>query len=205
MFYTQNEIDLIEEKWAFHLYGRSAFMSRDDFLQLQDWAKMGIPAEVIVNAISAYFRRRSQRNKKTSFVKLNYLSNDVDQEMKKHLTIFKEKSIVDNNNKDWDLVNKPARFDSHLKFLYEKFKNIQAVKPPLDAPDFLDYFTLEQQAAKDLVKYAERYVKPELELLKQSLYKRLLAANIPEDTIIWDRAWEQHWMHTICTELNIAL
>ena len=38
MPFTREELDWMEAEWAFHLHGRSAFMSREDFLQLQVWA-----------------------------------------------------------------------------------------------------------------------------------------------------------------------
>ena len=51
MPYTREELDWMEAEWAFHLHGRSAFMRREDFLQLQAWAGAGVPADAIVNAM----------------------------------------------------------------------------------------------------------------------------------------------------------
>ena len=77
MAYTREELDWMEAEWAFHLHGRSAFMSREDFLQLQAWAGEGVPADAIVNAMDAYFARREKRAKARAFVALEHLAKDV--------------------------------------------------------------------------------------------------------------------------------
>jgi len=76
MLYTREELDWMEAEWAFHLHGRSAFMSREDFLQLQVWAGEGVPADAIVNAMETYFTRRAKRAKARSFVALDHLAKD---------------------------------------------------------------------------------------------------------------------------------
>ncbi|HWQ10839.1 MAG TPA: hypothetical protein VN436_17080, partial [Holophaga sp.] len=63
MTYTREELDWIEAEWAYHLHGRSAFLSREDFAQLLVWGEGGVAAELIVNAMEAYFERRAKRPK----------------------------------------------------------------------------------------------------------------------------------------------
>ena len=71
MTYTREELDWIEAEWAYHLHGRSAFLSREDFVQLMEWNGQGVAADAIVNAMESYFERRAKRAKPRTFVGLS--------------------------------------------------------------------------------------------------------------------------------------
>ena len=201
MFYSREELDWIEREWAFHLHGRSAFMSREDFLQLQLWANDKVPADVIVNAMDAYFKRRAKRPNKNSFVALEYLKSDVSKAMQLRLALDQVDQIK--HHATWDTVAEPTRSDLRCRSLFDAWKHMQTKIPPLDSPDFLHYFDAEQKAFKELVSQAEPYLGTKAELLKQDLKTRLINSKLVEGTIIWRRAWEHNWMRIVCETLGI--
>ena len=82
MSYTREELDWLEAEWAFHLHGRTAFLSREDFLQLESWAQVGVSAEAVVAAMGAFFERRAKRTRPRAFVALAHLQRDVDKAVK---------------------------------------------------------------------------------------------------------------------------
>lgn len=203
MFYSEEELNWIEGEWAFHLHGRSAFLSREDFLQLQLWAKDNVPADVIVNTMEAYFQRRAKRANKNSFVALSYLNKDVTRAMQLRLALNRVDNIE--HNADWDTVKEPLRSDLRCRSLFNTWKHMQTKMPPPDSPDFLNCFDAEQKAFKELVNRAELYLGTQAELLRENLKARLVDSKLIEGTIIWRRAWDHHWMRIVCEALGIPL
>lgn len=61
MTYSREEYDWIEAEWAFHLHGRSAFLSVDDFQKIKEWEGHSIPPDLIVSAMKRYFERRLKK------------------------------------------------------------------------------------------------------------------------------------------------
>jgi hypothetical protein len=199
--YTREELDWMEGEWAFHLHGRSAFMSREDFLQLQAWAGEGVPADAIVGAMDVYFQRREKRAKGRGFVALNHLAKDV-------LKAVQVRTALDRAGAPavagaWDAVKEPLRSDFRSRLLYEDWKRLQKSAPAPDAPGFLDHFDAERKAFRELVAQAELRLGPAAEALRAELAARLTEANLAEGTLVWRRAWEHHWSRAVCDAWGI--
>jgi len=201
MGYTREELDWVEAEWAFHLHGRSAFMRREDFLQLQAWAGEGVPADAIVNAMDAYFTRRAKRAKSRSFVALEHLAKDVAKAVKLRSALAKAETEADTGS--WDAVREPLRSDLRLRALFGDWKRLQAAAPAPDAPGFLDHFDAERKVFKELVAQAEQRLGPEAEALRAQLQVRLSEAKLVPDTLVWRRAWDHHWSRMVCAAWGI--
>jgi hypothetical protein len=204
MAYTREELDWMEAEWAFHLHGRSAFMRREDFLQLQLWAGEGVPADAIVNAMDAYFQRREKRAAARSFVALEHLAKDVAKAVKLRESLERSgPAEVRGAAAAWDAVKEPLRADPRGKSLFEAWKRLQAAAPPPDAPGFLDHFDAERKALRELVAQAELRLGPGAEPLREALRLRLTGSGLAEGTLVWKRAWDHHWMRAVCEAWRI--
>jgi hypothetical protein len=202
--YTREELDWMEAEWAFHLHGRSAFMSREDFLQLQLWAGEGVPADAIVNAMDAYFQRREKRAAARSFVALEHLAKDVAKAVKLRQALDRAGAAQGRPGPGaWDAVKEPLRADPRGRSLFEAWKRLQAAAPPPDAPGFLDHFDAERKALKELVALAELRLGPGAEPLREELRARLTESRLVEGTLVWKRAWDHHWMKAVCERWGI--
>jgi len=201
MPFTREELDWMEAEWAFHLHGRSAFMSREDFLQLQVWAGEGVPADAIVNAMEVYFQRREKRAAARSFVALNHLAKDVAKAVKLRSAL--DRAGVPEGLAAWDVVKEPLRSDPRGRSLFDAWKRLQAAAPAPDSPGFLDHYDAERKAFKDLVVQAELRLGPRTEPLQQALRARLIESKLAEGTLVWKRAWDHHWMRTVCDAWGI--
>jgi len=202
MAYSREELDWMEGEWAFHLHGRSAFMSREDFLQLQLWAGEGVPADAIVHAMDAYFTRREKRAKGRSFVALNHLAKDVEKTMKLRSAL--ERAGTPQDLGAWEGVKEPLRSDPRGRALFDAWKRLQAGAPQPDSPGFLDHFDTERKAFRELAALAEQRLGAEAEPLRAALAARLAEANLAEGTLVWKRAWDHHWLRTVCETWGIS-
>ena len=202
--YTREELDWVEGEWAFHLHGRSAFMSREDFLQLQLWSGAGVPAEAIVSAMEAYFERRAKRAPARTFVALAHLEKDVAKAVKLQ-TALKKAGAQSVDASGWERVKEPLRSDPRMKGLFEAWKRIQAAAPAPDSPGFLDHFDAQRRAFRELAAQAEGRLGPAAEPLRQALSERLLESKLAEGTLVWTRAWDHHWARIVCETWNIPV
>ena len=202
MRYTREELDWVEAEWAFHLHGRSAFMSREDFLQLQLWAGEGVPADAIVNAMEAYFTRRAQRAQARSFVALAHLAKDVARAVKLRAALDRE-AAVPAGLEAWGAVKEPLRSDPRTRALFAEWKRLQAGAPAPDAPGFLDHFDAERTAFSAMVAQAEQRLGAEAEPLREGLRARLAESRLEEGTLVWRRAWDHHWSRVVCESWGI--
>jgi hypothetical protein len=202
MAYTREELDWVEAEWAFHLHGRSAFMSREDFLQLQVWAGEGVPADAIVNAMDAYFTRREKRAKARSFVALTHLVKDVAKAVKLRSALDRAGTPVA-GEAGWDGVREPLRSDLRVRALFTDWKRLQAGAPPPDAPGFLDHFDAERKVHKELVAQAEQRLGASAEPLREALAARLAESKLQEGTLVWRRSWDHHWSRIVCETWGI--
>ena len=201
MVYTREELDWVEREWAFHLHGRSAFMSREDFAQLQAWAGEGVPADVIVNAMEGFFQRRAKRSPARGFVALAHLARDV-------AKAVKLRSAMDRSGRSeaagaWSAVKEPLRADLRCRALFEAFQQLRAAAPAPDAPGFLEHFDAERKAYRELVAQAELRLGVGAEPLRAALRERLMEARMEEGSLVWKRAWDHHWMRTVCEAWGI--
>jgi hypothetical protein len=200
--YTREELDWVEGEWAFHLHGRSAFMSREDFLQLQVWAGEGVPAEAIVNAMEAFFERRAKRAPSRAFVALSHLTKDVAKAVKLRGALAK---AAQEPVAGWDKVKEPVRSDPRLRVLFEAWKRLEASAPSPDSPGFLDHFDAQRRAFRELAGQAEARLGAQAEPLREALTGRLREAKLEPDTLVWKRAWEHHWNRAVCDAWGIPV
>ncbi len=195
MPYTREELDWMEAEWAFHLHGRQAFMSREDFLQLQAWDAEGIPADAVVGAMEAYFERRARRAKPRTWVALSHLAKDVARAVKLRAALGK---VEAEDLSGWEAVKDPLRSDPRARAAFEAWKRCQAAAPPPDSPGFLDHFDQARRLRKDLLSLAEASLGARAEPLREALLARLAESKLQEGTLVWKRAWDHHWSRAVC-------
>jgi len=201
--YSREELDWMEAEWAFHLHGRSAFLSREDFLQLQAWAGEGVPADAIVNAMETYFARREKRAKGRAFVALSHLARDVAKAAKLRAALDRASGPAAAGG--WEAVREPLRSDLRARALFAEWKRLQAGVPPPDSPGFLDHFDAERKAFRDLVAQAEQRLGAEAGPLRDQLTARLAECRLQEGTLVWRRAWDHHWSRLVCEAWNLQV
>ncbi|MDP2875604.1 MAG: hypothetical protein Q8O00_05415 [Holophaga sp.] len=197
MPYTREELDWIEAEWAYHLHGRSAFLSREDFAQLQKWDGEGVQADAVIGAMEAYFQRRAKRAKVRSFVALSHLERDVAKAMKLREALRRtETEIV--TVVGWDAVAEPLRSDPKARLAFEAWRRLQISAPLPDNPGYLDHFDLERTSFRTFVELAEAALGNRGSELQADLLVRLQESKIPEGSVLWKRAWEHHWSRAVC-------
>jgi hypothetical protein len=202
MTYTREELDWIEAEWAYHLHGRSAFLSREDFFQLMEWNAQGVAADAVVNAMETYFERRAKRAKPRTFVGLSHLAKDVGKVMKLRAALRRSESGTP-TIEGWDAVLEPLRSDLRARTVFASWRRLQATAPLPDSPGFLDHFDAERKALGELVKLAEVALGPRAEEVGRDLRRRLLESKLQEDSFVWNRAWEHHWGRLVCAAWKI--
>jgi hypothetical protein len=201
MAYSREELDWMEAEWAFHLHGRSAFLSREDFLQLQAWAGEGVPADAVVNAMEAYFTRRAKRAKGRAFVALSHLARDVAKAASLRAAL--DRAGAPGAPAGWEPVQEPLRSDLRARSLFTEWQRLRAGAPPPDAPGFLDHFDAERKAFRDLVARAEERLGDAAEPLRAQLTARLAESRLEPGTLVWRRAWDHHWSRMVCAAWGI--
>ena len=202
MPYTREELDWMEAEWAFHLHGRQAFMSREDFLQLQAWDGEHIPADAVVGAMEAYFQRRAKREKPRTWVALSHLAKDVAKAAKLRAAMGKVEA-PSGDVSGWEAVQEPLRSDPRARAAFEAWKRFQALAPAPDSPGFLDHFDEERRLFREFLALAEAKLGPRAEPLKEALAGRLAQSKLQEGTLVWNRAWTHHWSKIICDAWGI--
>jgi hypothetical protein len=202
MAYTREELDWMEAEWAFHLHGRQAFMSSEDFKQIKVWEGEGVPADAVVGAMEAYFDRRAKRESARTWVALSHLAKDVAKAVKLRAALAKAEGPTGDVS-GWEAVREPLRGDPRGRAAYEAWKHFQARAPGPDSPGFLDHFDEERRLLKELLALAEARLGPRAEALKQDLSSRLAEARLQEGTLVWKRAWDHHWGRMVCEAWGI--
>ena len=197
MAYSREEWDWMEAEWAFHLHGRSAFLSSEDFRQLELWEGEGVSAEIIVNAMGAYFERRARRPRPRSFVKVEHIAKDVAKGLKLRDALQRGEAPKADLGA-WSKVSEPLQSDPRARVAFEKWQRLKAASPSPDAPGFLDHFDAERAARRALLSLAETLLGQEREHLLKGLEERLLEAQLKPDSLVWKRAFQHHW------ELRVA-
>jgi hypothetical protein len=201
MTYTRPELDWVEAEWAYHLHGRSAFLSREDFSQLQVWDGDGVPADLIVGAMEAYFTRRAARPRPRSFIALSHLVRDVAKAMKARAALVRagEAPLA----AGWDAVKEPLGADPRARAAFEAWQALRLSAPGPDSPGFLDHFDAERQAQRVLLGLAEGHLGPRREALEQELRQRLSESKVAEGSLVWNRAWAHHWARLVAEAWGI--
>lgn len=193
MAFSPEELDWVEAEWAFHLHGRSAFLSREDFLQLQAWAADGVPADAVVAAMEAYFQRRAKRARPKGFQALSHLEKDVQKARKLRVALGKAGEEAAADLTGWDAVLTPFREDPIAKQAYVAWRLLQASAPAPDSAAYLDHFDAERKALLHLVELGEAALGPRAEPLREALRLRLREARLEPEGLVWRRAWNHHW------------
>jgi hypothetical protein len=202
--YSREELDWVEAEWAFHLHGRSAFMSREDYLQLRAWAGEGVPADALVNAMEAYFQRRAKRGRQGGFTALSHLARDVAKAMKLRAALARaEGEAAAAPDQRWAAVKEPLRSDPRGRVLFEAWQRLRRDAPAPDAPGFLEHFDAERKAFRELAALAEQRLGPAAEPLRADLGARLRQSGLEPDSLVWRRAWEHHWGRILCEAWGI--
>jgi hypothetical protein len=201
MAYTREELDWMEAEWAFHLHGRSAFLSREDFLQLQAWAGEGVPADAVVGAMETYFARREKRAKGRAFVTLGHLARDVARAARLRAAL--DRAGAPEQAGGWEEVREPLRSDLRARTLFARWRQLRAAAPAPDAPGFLDHFDEERKGFRELVAEAEASLGAAAGPMREQLTARLAESRLEEGTLVWRRAWEHHWSRMVCEAWNI--
>jgi len=202
MVYSREEWDWVEGEWAYHLHGRSAFLSSEDFHRLQLWEGEAVPAEIIVNAMGAYFERRSKRPRPRSFVKVEHIAKDVAKGLKLREALQRGEAPAADFGA-WSGVSEPLRSDPKARIAFETWQRLKASAPSPDAPGFLEHFDAERSARKELLARAEAMLGPETTPLRTELEERLIEAQLKPQSLVWKRAFQHHWELRIAEALGI--
>lgn len=193
MAYTREELDWMEAEWAFHLHGRSAFLSREDFQQLQTWETQGVAAETVVKAMEAFFQRRALREKARGFVAMKHLEKDVAKAHQMHTALRRAGAEPEGSVAGWETVALPLQADPRARVAFETWKRLEAATPGPDNPGYLDHHDAVRGAFRAFLALAEEALGPRREALARDLEARLREAHLAPGSLVWDRAWDHHW------------
>lgn len=191
MAYTREELDWIEGEWAFHLHGRSAFLSREDFEQVTAWEAEGIPAEAVVAAMDAFFARRAKRARPRAYVALSHLEKDVAKAARLRLALAR--SAEDGPAPAAARLDPRLARDPRLVALHADWQRLKALAPAPDSPAYLDHFDAVQAARQAFLEQAATHLGSGGDGLRLELAARLAEAGIAEGGPVWTRAFRHHW------------
>lgn len=203
--YTREELDWIEAEWAYHLHGRSAFLSPEDFRVLQAWGDKGVLAQTLVKAMEVFFERREKRPRTRAFVAMSQMDRDIEKLQKLQESLRRAGPAVETSS-HWNSVKEPLQSDRSARMAFEAWQQAKAQLPEADQPGYLDAFDGERKAFKALVARAESLMGDELRNAKiLDLEARLVEAGIAKGSLVWKRAWEHHWALNICQHWGIEV
>ncbi|MFZ9361722.1 MAG: hypothetical protein ACO25G_04155 [Holophagaceae bacterium] len=195
MTYSREEYDWIEAEWAFHLHGRSAFLSADDFQKIKEWEGQLVPADLIVSAIKRYFERRSKKERPKSFIALSHIQPDIDKILKLRTALDRHESS--DQIKEWNLVKSPLREDPKAQSLFKVWHAKLYAMPSAESPVHLEAFKEERQSYKDLIGYAQLNLGDSMESLRVELIEKLKKADLIQGSPVWDRSFDFHWSNLV--------
>ena len=191
MSYTREELDWIEGEWAFHLHGRSAFLSREDYLQVTAWEGEGVPADAVVAAMDTYFGRRAKRARPRAFVAMTHLTKDVAKAAQLRAALARS----DASEAPVPVQKLEGRLgkDPKALHLFEAWRRLRAAALPPDSPAYLDHFDACRAARQAFLAQASAHLGADGDGLRLELADRLKEAGIREESPVWKRAFEHHW------------
>ncbi len=196
MPYTREEKDWLEREWAFRAWGRAGLLSTDDYRQVLAWEAQGLPMDLIVSALNAFFDRREKREKPRTFVALKHLDRDVAKALKLREALLRAGPELD-TGKDWAQVKAPLRDDPAAKSAFEAWQRLRASAPSPEAAGYLAHHDQEREARAALLAQAEAALGQGAEALRTELRQRLEAADMKEGGLVWKRAWSHHWARLV--------
>jgi len=188
----------VEAEWAFHCHGRTAFISPEDFRQAKAWADEGVPAEVLVAAMDAFFGRRAKRPRPRVFVALSHLKKDVAKAMSFRRALGRAGEALPEAGLAWDSVRGALKPDPKAKAAFEAWMRLKRDAPEPESPGYLDYLDIERGARNTFVGLAADALGPRRAALEECLAEKLRSADVKEGTVVWNRAWEHHFSKDVC-------
>ncbi|WP_243302178.1 hypothetical protein [Geothrix oryzisoli] len=204
MPYTREEKDWLEREWAFRAWGRAGLLSTDDYRQVLAWEAGGIPMDLVVAALNAFFDRREKREKPRTFVALKHLDRDVAKAVKLREAVVRAGPELD-AGKGWAQVKAPLKDDPAAKAAFEAWQRLRATAPSPEAAGYLAHHDGEREARAALLGLAEAALGSAVEALKSDLRQRLEASEMKEGSLVWKRAWNHHWARLVAAAWNLPL
>ncbi len=202
--YTREEKDWLEREWAFRAWGRAGLLSTDDYRQVLVWETDGVPMDLVVSALNAFFDRRDKREKPRTFVALKHLDRDVAKAVKLREALVRAGPALD-TNKDWKGVKAPLHDDPAAKAAFEVWQRLRAATPSPESAGYLAHHDREREARTALLALAEAALGPAAESLRTDLRQRLEASDMKEGSLVWRRAWTHHWARLVASAWALPL
>jgi hypothetical protein len=203
MEYTSEEWSWIEAEWAFHCFGRTAFLSTEDFRQAKTWAEQGIPAEVLVSAMGSFFERRAKRPRPRAFVALTHIKKDIEKAMSFRRALARAGEAIKKDYPEWDTVKSPLKTDPKAKLAFEAWMQIKCNAPQPESSGYLDYLDTERKAYMSFIAIAAEALGPNRVALETKLAEKLRSVDIAEGSVVWKRAWDHHFAKDVCMEWGL--
>ncbi len=204
MAYSREEKDWLEREWAFRAWGRAGLLSAEDYRQVVAWEAAGVPMDLVVAALNAFFDRREARPKPRTFVALKHLDRDVAKAMKLREAALRAGPALAADG-GWERVKPPLGQDPEARAAYEGWRRLRAAAPSPEAPGYLAHHDREREARAALLARAEAALGPAAEGLRAGLRERLQAADMAEGSLVWTRAWNHHWARLVADAWNLPL
>jgi hypothetical protein len=204
MPYTVEEKDWLEREWAFRAWGRAGLLSTDDYRQVLAWEAGGVPMDLVVSALNAFFDRREKREKPRTFVALKHLDRDVAKAVKLREALLRAGPELD-SGRGWAQVKVPLRNDPAAKAAFETWHRLRATAPSPESAGFLAHHDQAQEARAALLELAETTLGPTAGTLRAELHQRLEAADMKEGGLVWKRAWNHHWARLVAQAWALPL
>jgi hypothetical protein len=204
MAYTREEKDWLEREWAFRAWGRAGLLSTEDYRQVLAWEAAGVPMDVVVAALNAFFDRREKREKPRTFVALKHLDRDVAKAVKLREALLRAGPELD-AGKGWEQVQAPLRDDPAARAAFEAWQRLRAAAPSPEAAGYLPHHDQEREARTALLAVAEAALGARVDTLREDLRQRLEAADMKEGSLVWKRAWSHHWARLVAAAWALPL
>lgn len=204
MSYTREEKDWLEREWAFRAWGRAGLLSTDDYRQVLAWEADGVPMDLVVSALNAFFDRRETRAKPRTFVALKHLDRDVAKAVKLRESLLRAGPELD-AGRGWAQVKAPLRDDPAAKAAFEAWQRLRATAPSPESAGYLTHHDQEREARAVLLALAEGALGPRVEGLRAELRQRLEASDMKEGSLVWKRAWNHHWARLVAAAWDLPL
>jgi len=204
MPYTREEKDWLEREWAFRAWGRAGLLSTEDYQQVLAWEAAGVPMELVVSALNAFFDRRDKREKPRTFVALKHFDRDVAKAVKLREALLRAGPELE-VGKGWEQVQAPLREDPAARAAFEAWQRLRGSAPSPEAAGYLAHHDQEREARIALLALAEAALGPGAETLRAELRQRLVASDMKEDGLVWKRAWNHHWARLVAHSWGLPL
>lgn len=204
MSFTREEKDWLEREWAFRAWGRAGLLSTDDYRQVLAWEADGVPMDLVVSALNAFFDRRETRAKPRTFVALKHLDRDVAKALKLRESLLRAGPELD-AGRGWAQVKAPLRDDPAAKAAFEAWQRLRAAAPSPESAGYLTHHDQEREARAVLLALAEASLGPQAEGLRAELRQRLEASDMKEGSLVWKRAWNHHWARLVAAAWDLPL